>query len=224
MGYQLNGVESESLPVHIVKIFTDAYPVRKYVETGTAGGASIAVASKLFDKCYTIELIEGRVVEKNLPNVEYHTGDSVAILPSIFSNFVGEYAFVFLDAHYSDPTPNTSGYKECPLIDEIKACSISQKNIICIDDARLFFGHPPFPNDPREWPMLEEIFAAAKQYFPNHHTTITDDFILIYPDEMGSAVIAAWTKRFSIRYPSAADKLQTEVKSVYNSFKKYVGI
>lgn len=224
MGYKLNGIDSESLPVHIVEIFTKAFEVRNFVETGTAGGNSIAIASKLFNKCYTIELVEGRVIDKTLPNVEYFTGDSVSLLPSIFSNFVGQYAFVFLDAHFSDSIPNATGYKECPVLDELKVSSIHQKSIICIDDARLFFGHPPYPCDPREWPMIEEIFASAKLYFPNHHTTIVDDFVLIYPDEMGSAVISAWTKRFPVRYPSAFDKVKMDATNVFNAVKNYLNV
>jgi hypothetical protein len=225
MGFLLNGVQSEGLPENIVKVFTDAYVVPFFVETGTAGGDSIKVASRLFQKCYTIELIEGRVLDKSLPNVEYFTGDSVKYLLEIMTNFTGQYVFVFLDAHFSDSVPNTSGYKECPVLEELKVIAAYQKVIILIDDARLFFGHPPYPNDPREWPKIEEIFAATKVLFPNHHTTIVDDYVLCYPDELGGAVISEWTRRFNIRYPSALDKLKTQVKGVWDAFlKTYVNV
>jgi hypothetical protein len=222
MGFKLNGVVTEGLPEHIVKIFTNAYDVPTMVETGSAGGGSLPLASQLFKKIYTIELIEGRVLNKSINNVEYHTGHSVDVLPKVITDFTGQYVFFFLDAHFSDSIPNTSGVKECPVLDELKAISIYQKSIILIDDARLFFGHPPYPNDPREWPMVEDIFAETKKLFPEHHTTIVDDYILVYPHVMGTAVISEWTKRFSIRYPSAADKLKTQVREAYLGLINYM--
>lgn len=222
MGYQLTGVNTEGLPEHIVRIFTRAYDVPTFVETGTAGAASIRIASDIFKQCYTIELIPERASRMDGGNVEFYTGNSVNVLPEIISKFGGEYAFFFLDAHFCDSVPNTSGVKECPVMDELKAISVYQKSIILIDDARLFFGHPPYPNDPRDWPMVEDIFAEAKKLFPDHHTTIVDDYILVYPHVMGAAVIAEWTKRFPVRYPSAEDKLKSQVKDVYASFKKYI--
>lgn len=223
MGYKTPGVETESLPEHLVKIFTDAFEVKIFIETGTAGGSSIATASKMFNKCYTIELIDGRVTEK-IPGVEYRIGNSVDILGSLITNHMGYYIFFFLDAHYSDSVPNTSGVKECPVLEELKIISSHQTSIILIDDARLFLGQPPYPNDPRDWPTIEEIFAAAKLYFPNHHTTITDDFILIYPDAMIHAVTSEWRKRFSIRYPSADDKIKSDAKNVFNALKSYLDV
>lgn len=226
MGFQLNGVTTEGLPEHIVKIFTKSHDVPIYCESGTAGGASVLVASDLFKKCFTIEIIEGRLLDQIKfglsDRVEFYTGDSVKVLPEIIAQFNGQYVFFFLDAHFCDSIPNTTGVKECPVLDELKVISTYQKSIILIDDARLFLGHPPYPNDPRDWPMIEEIFAETKKLFPNHHTTILDDYILCYPDEMGSAVIAAWTKRFPIRYPSAEDKLKTDTKNVYKALKKYI--
>lgn len=229
MGYKTPGVETESLPEHLVKIFTDAFEVKIFIETGTAGGSSITTASKMFNKCYTIELIEGRVdsdMKKSVfyNNVEFLTGNSVDILGSLITNHIGHYIFFFLDAHYSDSVPNTSGVKECPVLEELKIISSHQTSIILIDDARLFLGQPPYPNDPRDWPTIEEIFSAAKVLFPNHHTTITDDFVLIYPDAMIHAVTSEWRKRFTVRYPSADDKIKSDAKNVFNALKSYLDV
>lgn len=226
MGYKLPGVSTEGLPEHIVRIFTRAYDVPTYCETGTAGGASVIVAADIFKKIYTVEIIEGRPLDKirfgTTEGVEFYNGNSVDVLPEIIAQFRGEYVFFFLDAHFCDSVPNATGIKECPVLDELKAIAVYQKSIILIDDARLFFGHPPYPNDPRDWPMIEDIFSETKKLFPNHHTTIVDDYILVYPDVMGSAVIAEWTKRFPIRYPSAEDKLRSQAKDVFNAIKKYI--
>jgi hypothetical protein len=222
MGFKLNGIKTEGLPEHIVRIFTRNYDVPILVETGTAGGNSIRVAADIFKKCYTIELILDRPELIYAEHVHFRIGNSVDVLPEIISEFVGEYVFFFLDAHFCDSVPNTTGIKECPVLDELKIISRYQKCIILIDDARLFFGHPPYPADPRDWPMIEDIFAETKKLFPDHHTTIVDDYILVYPHVMGSPVIAEWTSRFNIRYPSAEDKLKSQVKDVYAAFKKYV--
>lgn len=226
MGYLMPGVSTEGLPEHIVRIFTRSYDVPTYCETGTAGGASVVVAADIFKKCFTIEIIEDRLLDQIKfgvsENVEFYTGNSVDVLPEIISKFNGEYVFFFLDAHFCDSVPNTTDVKECPVLDELKVISGYQKSIILIDDARLFFGHPPYPNDPRQWPMIEEIFEATKKLFPDHHTAIVDDYILVYPHVMGSAVIAEWTKRFPVRYPSAQDKLKVDTKNVFKALKKYI--
>lgn len=222
MGYKLNGVESEGLPVGIAEIFTKNYDVKVFVETGTAGGESIKVASRLFERCYTIELIEGRVLDKSLGNVTYHTGDSVEILPQIIAQELSIPVFFFLDAHFSDSVPNTTGKKECPVLDELQVISSHKNPIILIDDARLFYGHPPYPNDPREWPSIEEIFYRCRVLFPNNHTTIIDDFVLCYPHKMSDWVSEEWRRRFTARYPSADDKLKTDAKNVFNALKKYL--
>src|SRR5579872_6648792 len=170
MGYLLPGVKTEGLPEHIVRIFTRAHDVPTYCETGTAGGASVVVASDLFKKCFTVEIVEGRLLDQVKfglsDRVEFYTGDSVKVLPEIIAQFKGEYVFFFLDAHFCDSVPNTTGVKECPVLDELKMIYRYQKSIILIDDARLFLGHPPYPNDPREWPMIEEIFETTKRLFP----------------------------------------------------------
>lgn len=227
MGYKLPGIQTEGLPEHIVRIFTRAFDVPTYCETGTAGGASVVIAADIFKKCYTVEIIEDRLLDQIKfgisDKVEFYTGDSVAVLPEIISNFKGEYVFFFLDAHFCDSVPNTTGVKECPVLDELEIISGYQNSIILIDDARLFFGHPPYPNDPRQWPMIEDIFRRTNKLFPGHHTTIIDDYVLCYPDQMGAAVIAEWTKRFPIRYPSAEDKLRSQTKDVFAALIKYVG-
>lgn len=222
MGFKLNGVNSEGLPVDFIKVLQGARTIKYLIETGTAGGNSICEAAKLFEQCHTIELIEGRYTGEEIENVKFHIGDSVTLLPEIIESLDGFYALFFLDAHYSDPEPNTTDIPECPVLYEIKAISVYENALIIIDDARLFLGAPPYPLDPRQWPGIVQVFEALKEAFPLHYITLLDDYVLAVPTHFHGAVEREWLDRFYIRYPSAKDKLKTEVKNVYDAFKNYV--
>jgi hypothetical protein len=219
MGYQLNGVDDGGIPIGIVKALLSARPIPSFIECGTGGGYSIRQAADLFDKCYTIDVDS---VELNIPNVTFYHGQSVDYLQSIIKNLKG-YALFWLDAHYSGSTPNNTGIPECPLIEEIKLISAYQESLIIIDDARLFLGPPPAPLDPREWPGICDVFECLRKYFQWHYITITDDYILCIPIHFKVPIEHEWRSRFSIRYPSAEDKLKTDTKNVYNALKKYIG-
>jgi len=157
-------------------------------------------------------------------------GDSVKLLPDIISELKElkgdkEYQWVlfYLDAHYSDDVPNESGYPECPVLDEIEAISeYGYCSIIIIDDARLFFGQPPYPHNPEEWPSVLEIFTLLKEKFPFHHITITDDYILAIPLHVRDVIDKEWRDRFNIRYPNAEDKLRVQVKDVHAAFMEKI--
>lgn len=241
MGFKVNsGVETEGIPMYLIEPLLSHVPINYFIESGTAGGLSIREASKYFKVCHTIELIENRaIIDRGITNIKWHTGNSVDILPKIVGELVSiknamqipgqnpvyNYALFFLDAHYSDPTPNISEYKECYLLEELEIISIYQDSaIIFIDDARLFFGHPPAPNDPNDWPDIRQIFSLFEKKFPFNTTTIRDDFIISYPERLDEPMDKEWVDRYSIRYPSAEDKLKSEVKNVYNAFKKYIDV
>lgn len=239
MGFMTNGVATGGLPVHLVKPLVGAYDIPYFVETGTANGDSARLAASMFKKVWTTEVVEGRAEIEDAPdNVKFLTGDSSELLSCIISELLemkGEkerqYVLFYLDAHYSDIVPNESDYPECPLLHELLAISdYGEDAAIIIDDARLFFGHPPYPHDPTQWPSISEIFQRLNHYFPYHHTTITDDYVLCIPVHLREAVDQEWRDRFHIRYPNAEDKLRGQVKDVYKAFiekvyepfKKYI--
>ena len=58
MGYLTNGVTTGGVPIELIKTITNGFHVPFFVETGTAGGASIREAAIKFEFCYTIELVE----------------------------------------------------------------------------------------------------------------------------------------------------------------------
>lgn len=230
MGFLLNGVNTEGLPIELVERLINHKEIKYFVETGTAGGASISLASNIFKKCYTIELIDERV--KNMifsENVKSYGGvSSIDILPKIIDEIYieekseEEYILFWFDAHYSDSVPNETDIKECPVIEELNAISRHQNSIIIIDDARLFLGSPPYPLDPREWPNISEIFSCLNEKFHQHYSTIIDDYIISVPLEFKDTIDEEWRERFHIRYPSTINKLKTQAKYVYEGFLKFI--
>jgi len=232
MGYCLAGCNTGGLPVYLIKPLLEQHEIRYFVETGTASGSSVREAAKLFDKCWTIELIYGRPALEDAPdNVEFRMGRSIDILPSIIYDLnilkgtegKRQWVLFWLDAHYSDDKPNETREKECPLLDEIEAIAqYGEDALIFIDDARLFFGHPPYPNNPSDWPTIQQIFESLTRNFPYHKTTITDDYILCTSIHVNEVLDAEWRERFNIRYPSDEDKLKSQAKDVYLAFQKYI--
>lgn len=239
MGYKTsNIVDTGGFPLYLMKPIMDSVRIDYFIETGTAGGLSIKEAAKYFKQCFTIELIEGRAeVDYSLANVEWLTGDSAKLLLPIVNNLIAEknamqikdqpsiyhYAMFWLDSHYSDPSPNTSKQKECPLLEELEIISGYQDSaIIVIDDARLFYGHPPAPNNPKDWPRIQDIFQLLSEKFPYNTSTIRDDYIISLPERLNEPFDEEWRKNYSIRYPSHEQSIKMQTKNVFNEFKKYI--
>lgn len=230
MGFRTYGVDTTGLPLHLVNPIIEQHEVKIFVETGTAGGASVRKAAELFEKCYTIELIEDRAVKEGAPeNIHFMTGSSPELLGGVIDNLLitrgdeRQNVLFFLDAHYSGDTLNETGFPECPLMDELKVIGrYSEDAIIIIDDARLFLGHPPYPNNPKEWPLIQDIFIELRNLFPHHYATITDDYILCVPLHVKDTVIAEWRSRFHIRYPNDYDRMKSETRNVYNYLQKFI--
>lgn len=214
--------------------------IKYWVETGTAGGISVKEAAKHFTYCKTIELIEGRAQhDYSLKNVSWLTGNSIDILPDIIDELIEKrnaipkeqdkanylYAIFFLDSHYSDPKPNASKNKECPLLEELAIISRYQDSaIVIIDDARLFYGHPPAPLNPIEWPRIQDIFQLLNEKFPFNTNTIRDDYIISLPERLNEPIDAEWRSRYHIRYPSHEDSIRQQAKNVWGEIKNYLDV
>lgn len=238
MGYKVNNrVNTEGFPFYLVEGILKSDRVDTFVELGTAGGDTIKTAAKCFKKCYTIEIIENRaIVDKSIENIKWLTGNTVDILPTIIDDLLVEkalmqkgvdpiynYSVFWIDSHYSDPEPNTSQFTECPLMEELEIISLYQHDaIILIDDARLFMGHPPAPLNPKEWPMIQDIFVLLKEKFPFNYSSLVDDFIISIPERLREPIDAEWRGNYSTRYPTHENNIKMQVKNVYNEFKKYL--
>lgn len=223
MGYKHFGVNTGGLPVDYIKWFLKEHKIPIFIETGTAGGDSVRQASPLFEKCHTIEIVEGRPQGEFPGNVQLHEGDSTKQLKEIASWYPNKNIFFWLDAHWSEPHEAPEGTNECPILQEIEAISfVKERALIMIDDARLFYGAPPWPCNPVSWPRFMHVFDKLRACFPNHIVTIVDDYILAFPDSMSYEHFGEWRERFLLRYPTDDTRLKESTREAYRALLKYI--
>lgn len=219
MGYKLNGVKTGGIPVEYIQRFKNEFDIPVFIETGTAGGESVRAVASMFDECHTIEIVEGRPLD--LPeNVQLHVGNSAQLLGEISRQYNG-YVLYWLDAHWSEPEPAPEGTNECPVLEEIQAIK-NQKALILIDDARLFYGRPPWPCNPDSWPRFMHVFDKLRSCFPAHIVTIVDDYILCMPEEMRSVHYWDWYESYNERYPTDDQVLKNAAKLVWKKTMDYL--
>lgn len=223
MGYKHFGVDTGGLPIEYIKRFTNMYSIPVFIETGTAGGDSVRLASMLFTKCHTIEIVPGRPSGDFRDNVELHEGNSAELLNSISKKYPYENIFFWLDAHWSEPYEAPEGTNECPILEEIEAIAhVGKRALIMIDDARLFYGRPPWPCNPSRWPRFMFVFDKLRKCFPEHVITIVDDYILCFPLVMDEVHKMEWYERYVERFPTEEKRLKDSVKLSYEAFINYM--
>lgn len=232
MGFRINNrCDTEGIPMYLINEFLKEIPIPVLVELGSAGGKSAKEASKYFEKVITIELNEGRqLTEDSQKNIEWLSGNTIDVLPNLMNEFINakppeerRYVLFFVDSHFDGDKPEDSPYKDCYLLEELDIISwYAQDAIVIIDDARLFMGNPPHPNNPREWPPISEIFSKFKEKFQYHYTTIIDDYIISFPDRIEWVFQREWVSQYKTRFPDDDMKLKQQVKDVYAALLKYI--
>jgi hypothetical protein len=223
MGYKHFGVNTGGLPIEYIKNFKKEHEIPVFIETGTAGGDSVRQASEIFDICHTIEIVYGRPQGEFPSNVRLHEGDSAKLLNHIASQYPSRNIFFWLDAHWSEPHEAPEGTDECPILKEIESIrDVGERALIMIDDARLFFGGPPWPCNPVSWPRFMHVFDKLRQSFPKHIVSIVDDYIIAFPEKMKNEHFYEWRGRFTERYPTDEQRLKESVKSTYEAFLNFV--
>jgi hypothetical protein len=122
-------------------------------------------------------------------NVFCHLGNSVNLLPEIINHYDDVPVAFYLDAHYSG-SGTAIGYSEVPVLDEIASLrSRKQKDLIIVDDLRLFgtkgvCGHvgnefyPPMEYDWRDITISSILtaFGGAKTIY---HEIFDDRLVII---------------------------------------------
>jgi len=223
MGFKHFGVTTGGLPIEYIKRYTEKYSIPVFIETGTAGGDSVRAASKIFETCHTIEIVPGRPDGEFPENVTLHEGNSALLLGSISKKYPHQNIFFWLDAHWSEPHESPEGTDECPILKEIESIRhVGVHALIMIDDARLFFGRPPWPCDYSRWPRFQFVFEKLRQCFPDHITTIVDDYIICFPLVMNDAHMYEWYDNYATRFPSDEMKLRDATRLVWKAFRKYL--
>lgn len=222
MGYKHNGVKTGGIPIEYVRRFAEAYDIKIFIETGTAGGASIKAASEVFEVCHSIEISKRPMDYIDFPeNVIIHMGDSGSLLKDIAKPYKGQRICFWLDAHWSENYEAPEDVQECPLLDEITAIK-GHDCLILIDDARLFLGPHPWPCDYRKWPSFQDVFVRLNDCFPKHTITMVDDYIIAVPDYMHDTFRIEWWDRFKVRYPEEIDLVKANLRSTVEYFKRFI--
>jgi hypothetical protein len=222
MGYKHHGVKTGGLPVEYIKRYLEKHPIKVFIETGTAGGDSVREAAKIFEKCYTIEVVEKRNEGDYPENVNLYEGDSAKLLAQIAHPFRNDYVFFWLDAHYSEPHESEPDINECPILEEIKSLSGFSKALIMIDDARLFLGPPKWPCDYTRWPSFSSVFNTLQGCLPKHYITLVDDYIIAMPEEMKDVHRSEWWERQDERFPSEEQKVRNSIKTTYHAAQQFL--
>lgn len=134
-----------------------------FIETGTALGETTRFMADHFDMVYSIEFdndLYWSTFQRThtIPNIRLINGDSADYLKRL-DYLMPESVTYFLDAHSVD-NPNSpvapSGYT--PIKDELAIVLNSKKNVVIVDDARLFDG--------KQYPTVAAVrkFASGRKY------------------------------------------------------------
>ncbi len=195
-----------------------------FIETGTFQGGTTRWAAKHFGNVHTIEkskkLFERYSGDLNkIKGIQTHFGDSREVLPQIIDEISDESAVFWLDGHWSGG--ETAGENdECPLTGELAALKSRRRDIILIDDARLFLSAPPLPHDPSQWVNLQEIFRLLPE---NSFVQIIDDVIFSIPDEKNMRdCLTAYAQNRSNDFWQEFGRLQHGKTSVSTRFKSFL--
>jgi len=162
-------------------------PFAAFVETGTLNGGTARWASEIFPAVHTIEKFrknfeESKEFVRDRSNVTCHLGDSAEILPGILEKFARQPLLLWLDAHFCGSS-SAGAEQQCPLAHELAALRQRPGDVILIDDARLFLSSPPPPNDPGQWPGLQEIWEELRGWPGRRYVQVIDDIIFCVPEE-----------------------------------------
>lgn len=155
-----------------------------FIESGTFMGRTTRWASSHFRAVFTIErhrpLFDAHSAAlKSLGNVTPLLGDTRDYL-SILAKGLEEFsALYWLDAHWSGQGTAGEG-DECPLLDELASLSNRSRDVILIDDARLFLCAPPLPHSANAWPNIAQIIEVLG---PTRHVQIVEDVIVAVPND-----------------------------------------
>jgi tetratricopeptide (TPR) repeat protein len=171
------------LKIATVASYVKVSGYRRFVETGTLFGGTVATISNYDVQCDTIELSphfyeKARLQFANTPNVRVHFGDSGRVLPELL-RAIDEPCVFWLDGHYSEG-PTAKGDKDSPILEEFAAILNHpiRDHIILIDDIRCF--------GQEDWPPVSLFLDMAQYYFPDSIAFVQHDILRIVPAELSA--------------------------------------
>ena len=180
------GIVTSGPPAEIVVGLAELANATAFVETGTFRGATAQWASQHFPAVYTIERDQAlyerhEATLRKLAGVTPFLGDSRVILPQVVAQLDARNAVYWLDGHWSGQGTAGEG-DECPLLEELSCVAKRTRDIILIDDARLFLCSPPRPHRSEQWPGIADVVAALGTPGARPYIQIVDDVIFAVPD------------------------------------------
>jgi hypothetical protein len=150
-----------------------------FIETGTFKGNMVEAQRGIFSTIVTIELSDQlyeAARKRFAPYSHVHVlhGDSAKKLSEAIQLVKGP-ALFWLDAHYSRGI-TARGDKETPILQELATIATRHepRDVILIDDARLFKLHPGYPR-------LARIRKFVAEHWPDHSFKVESDIICIPP-------------------------------------------
>lgn len=145
----------------------------RFIETGTAQGETLVLASKFYLECLSIEVDYQKYLTathkfNNIPNIRLYYGHSPYLLKHLVDPLVS--TVFWLDAHYVDAEiGKIKGYGNCPLLGELKeiiSCPWEISPTVLIDD------FDTFKRGLYSWPTVAEIDTVMTGW---NRAQVTDD-------------------------------------------------
>jgi len=149
------------------------------VETGTWKGDSVFALRHVFKEIHTIELapeLYQQAAQRfaHLPHIHCHFGDSATLLTKVAKD-VTESTLFWLDGHFCAGS-SARGDKDTPISEELNFLlqRDAGRNVVLIDDARLFNGEDNYPT-------LDTLRRHILERRPACHFNLENDIIRIAP-------------------------------------------
>jgi hypothetical protein len=162
----------------VLRQYAQAFGLRRFVESGTYRGDTVAALQADFDALTSVELDDAlydlaRRRFAGLAHVEILHGDSGTLMPEIVGRLDAPTLF-WLDGHYSAGV-TARGVEETPVMRELDAVFGAGRrgDVVLIDDARCFTGEAG-------WPSIDELRDRVRELRPDLAFNIDDDIIRIH--------------------------------------------
>ena len=148
-----------------------------FIETGTYKGDTTIMASRLFRRVYTMEIVkslyEASVDRANAElgrnhNISFFLNDSVKQLQRLIPTIKGSSVY-FIDAHQSGPDTSNNG-KCVPLMEELSVILSNDidRSLFIFDDVRFWLGKPKQAWD---WEHISDS-SILEQFHTNGYEVI----------------------------------------------------
>ena len=181
------GAVNFSLDPGLVLLLKHELPLSIFVETGSFEGDTVQSVRPLFDRIYTVELVEKyfqKVFErfKDDPSITARFQSSPEFLRQLKPSLENASVLYWLDAHWCMEGETEGKESQCPLIEELEAIGhLNTESVILIDDARLFLGPPPPPYESSQWPVFSDILSKLIMLNSLHELMVINDVMVFYP-------------------------------------------